>query len=40
MDTEFDELALLGNTTEVDSALQRFYDKLNDLPTSWINLED
>jgi|688.fasta_scaffold1549302_1 hypothetical protein len=40
MDTEFDELALLGNTVEEDSSLHRFYEKLSELSSTWIKLED
>ena len=39
VDAEFDEF-LQSGTLAPDSSVRRFYEKLADLPTSWICLED
>ena len=39
VDAEFDEF-LSSGTLAPDSSVRRFYEKLADLPTSWVCLED
>ena len=40
MESEFYELGMLGNTDEEDSSLHHFYEKLSELSSTWIKLED